>query len=135
MKTNNSEQILQNSNPIDSIVDYLIHFIEAKNIDVKNNSKTNLRIRIVDGMFQNSMARLSPETQVAMLKYVEDDATNTRKEQFLISLGSSLSVLIRNIALNNDKYIENMSSKTDTYPIYHLLTNFANDYEHYLKTM
>jgi hypothetical protein len=130
-----AEQILKNSNPIDSMVDYMIHFIEAKGIDKAKNTPEQLRERIVDGMFQYSMGRLSPETQVAMLNYVAKDPTSQRKEQFLIGLGSGLAVLIRHVAHNNDNYILDMSKKTDTFPIYTLITSFANDYESAINMM
>lgn len=125
--------ILQNINPIDSIVDYCLHFAEAKDLEPTMNTRELIRERLVNAMFDYSMSRLPDASQVAMRAYVEKVKGTERKEKFLISLGSSLAVLIRNISSQTPLFISGMDSKIDTYPIANLITTFANDFEQTIK--
>jgi hypothetical protein len=127
--TTQAANILQNSNPIDSVVDYCLHFAEAKELEPKLNTRELIRERLIDAMFDYSMSRLPEASQTAMRAYVDKVPSTERKEKFLISLGSSLAVLIRNISSQTPLFISGMGDKIDTFPIANLITTFANDFE------
>jgi hypothetical protein len=131
--TTQAANILQNSNPIDSVVDYCLHFAEAKELEPKLNTRELIRERLIDAMFDYSMSRLPEASQAAMRAYVDKVPGTERKEKFLISLGSSLAVLIRNISSQTPLFISGMGPKIDTFPIANLITTFANDFEQNIK--
>ena len=127
--TNQADNILQNNNPIDSVVDYCLHFAQAKSLDLDSNTRELIRTRLIAAMFDYSMSRLPEDSQKAMRAYVDKVKGDERKEKFLISLESSLAVLIRNISSQTPLFISGMGPKVDTFPIANLITTFANDFE------
>jgi hypothetical protein len=131
--TTQADNILQNLNPIDSVVDYCLHFAVAKELELEKNTREQIRERLIDAMFDYSMSRLPEASQKAMRAYVDKEKGTERKEKFLISLGSSLAVLIRNISTQTPLFISGMGPKVDTFPIANLITTFANDFEQNIK--